>query len=215
MYKSEIGTFSAVLIFSFLLFVFLTSNFVYAELTPPLPGAPSYINIGVEKAHEMLEKSPEQIILLDVRTEEEYSTEIIPGAINVPLSDLENRIDELDASKTLIVHDQSGGKSNTASATLAQHGFIVYNMPGGINAWKERFATSTTTPKPTTTTQTSVGTPLPTVSSAVTPAATATPAFVPTLTPTEPPEEKKEVPGFDAPLAIAMLIVVVVLLRRK
>jgi len=51
---------------------------------------------------------------------------------------IENRTDELDASKTLIVHCQSDDKSRTASGTLAQHGFIVYNMPGGINAWKEK-----------------------------------------------------------------------------
>ncbi|RLG36213.1 hypothetical protein DRN79_05380, partial [Methanosarcinales archaeon] len=70
-----------------------------AELTPPLPGAPNYIDISVEKAHEMLESNPEQIILLDVRTEGEYNAEYIPGAINIPLSDLENRIDELDSSK--------------------------------------------------------------------------------------------------------------------
>ncbi len=69
-------------------------------------------------------------------------TNIYRGAINIPLSDLENRIDELDKSKTIIVYCKSGGRSRTASETLAQHDFIVYNMLGGINAWKEKFATS-------------------------------------------------------------------------
>ena len=195
-------------------FLLACSSLTCAELTPPLPGAPSYINIDVEKTQEMLEENHEQIILLDVRTKEEYSTENIPGAINIPLPDLENRMTELDKSKTLIVHDQSGGKSNTASDTLAQHGFIVYNMPGGIDAWKAIFATSTSTPAPTTT-QTSVVTPSPVASPAVTPAASPTPAFVPTLTPTESSEKVKGVPGFEAPLAIAMLLVLFVLLRRK
>ena len=214
------------------LFLLACSSLTYAELTPPLPGAPSYINIDVEKAHEMLEESPEQIILLDVRTKEEYSTEIIPGAINIPLSDLKKRMTELDKSKTLIVHDQSGDKSNTASDALAKQGFIVYNMPGGIDAWKKKFATSTSTPMPTSTpapastpTQTSVVTPSPVASPAVTPAASSTPAFVPTLTPaltpaltptpTESSEKEKGVPGFEAPLAIAVLLILFVLLRRK
>ena len=64
------------------LLLLLSSSIAYAaELTPPLPGAPNYINIDVEKAHEMLEGNPEQVILLDVRTEGEYNAEYIPGAI--------------------------------------------------------------------------------------------------------------------------------------
>lgn len=213
------------------LFLLACSSMAYAELTPPLPGAPSYINIDVEKAHEMLEENPEQIILLDVRTEEEYNAGYIPGAVNIPLPDLENRFAELDKSKTLIVHCQSGDRSKTASDTLAQHGFIVYNMPGGLNAWKERFATSTSTPVPTSATtastasttptstliptRTSEVTPSPVASPVVTPAASPTPAFVPTLTPTESLEEEKGVPGFEAPFAITMLLILFVLLRRK
>lgn len=220
------------------LFLLACSSMAYAELTPPLPGAPSYINIDIEKAHEMLEENHEQIILLDVRTEEEYNAGYIPGAVNIPLPDLENRFAELDKSKTLIVHCQSGDRSKTASDTLAQHGFIVYNMPGGINAWKEKFATSTSTPVPTTastatttatTTSTTSTTPTstliptrtseithsPVASPVVTPGASPTPALVPTLTPTESSEEEKGVPGFEAPLAITMLLILFVLLRRK
>ena len=141
----------------------------------------------------MLEGNPEQIILLDVRTEGEYSAEYIPGAINIPLSDLENRIDELDSSKAIIVYCKSGGRSRTASETLAQRGFIVYNMEGGINAWKEKFATSTSTstPKPT-------QTPAPTLSPAA--------SHVPTPMPV-PEKEKRRIPGFEASIAIPILLI--------
>ena len=64
---------------SLLLLLLLGSSIAYAaELTPPLPGAPNYINIDVEKAHELIEGNPEEIILLDVRTEGEYNAEYIP-----------------------------------------------------------------------------------------------------------------------------------------
>ena len=56
---------------------------------------------------------------------------------------------------------KSGGRSRTASETLAQHDFSVYNMLGGINAWKEKFATSTATPTPI---EVPTGTPSPAVS---------------------------------------------------
>ena len=193
---------SGAVAFSLLLFLVLSASLASAEqLTPPLPGAPNYIDIGVEKAHEMLEGSPEEIILLDVRTEGEYSGEYIPGAVNIPLSDLENRIGELDKSK-VIVYCQSGGRSGTASETLAQHGFAVYNMIEGINAWKEKFATSSATPTVTPTLPPAVTTATP--SPAASPSLTPTPA--PTLTPM--PGEKRGIPGFEAVFAIAALLVI-------
>jgi len=195
------------------LLLLLGSSIAYAaELTPPLPGAPNYIDISVEKAHEMLENNPEEIILLDVRTEGEYNAEYIPGAINIPLSDLENRIDELDSSKAIIVYCKSGGRSRTASETLAQRGFVVYNMEGGINAWKEKFATSTSTPKPTPTqtpTPASVPVPAPTLSPAVATATlTPSPAASHVLTPTPVSEgERRRIPGFEASAAIMILFI--------
>jgi len=124
--------FGTLIFISLPLLLLLGSSTAYAaELTPPLPGAPTYIDISVKKAHEMLESNPEEIILLDVRTEGEYNAEYIPGAINIPLSDLEKRIAELDSSKAIIVYCQSGGRSRTAGEILAQRGFIVYNMEGG------------------------------------------------------------------------------------
>ena len=64
------------------LLLLLSSSIAYAaELTPPLPGAPTYIDISVEKAYELIEGNPEEIILLDVRREGEYNAEYIPGAI--------------------------------------------------------------------------------------------------------------------------------------
>ena len=57
-----------------LLLLVSSSVVAYAELTPPLPGVPSY-GISAEEAHKMLAETPGQIILLDVRTEGEYSAE--------------------------------------------------------------------------------------------------------------------------------------------
>ena len=196
-----------------LLLLFGSSIACAAELTPPLPGAPNYIDISVEKAHELIEGNPEEIILLDVRTEGEYNAEYIPGAINIPLSDLESRIDELDSSKAIIVYCKSGGRSRTASETLAQRGFVVYNMEGGINAWKEKFATSTSTSKPTQT-----QTPAPTLSPAVVTLTPSPAALTPTMS-TSPSlttspvltsvseGERRRIPGFEASVAIMILFI--------
>ena len=214
MQKKKIIFGALILMFSLLLLLLVSSSIAYAELTPPLPGTSTYIDIGVEKAYEMLAENPEQIILLDVRTEGEYNAEYIPmpdvELINIPLDNLETEIGKLNKSKTIIVYCKSGDRSRTASETLAQHGFIVYNMLGGINAWEEKFATSIATPIPA---ETPVVTPSPAASPALTPATSPTPTTSPILTPT--PEEEKRIPGFEAPLAIMMLLIVFMLLRRK
>ena len=225
MKKKEI--ISGALMLSLLFLLLLSSSFAYAELTPPLPGSPNYINIDVEKVHEMLEENPEQIILLDVRTEGEYNAERIdmPNVElkNIPKDVLENRLDELDESKTIIVYCKSGSRSRTASETLAQHGFIVYNMLDGLNAWKEKFATSASTPMPAPTLSPTLSpagtlavTPSPVASPTLTPAASPSPTTSPTSPVTTPtPEEEKRIPGFEAPLAITMLLILFMLLRRK
>ena len=179
----------------FVALLLLLSTVAYAEVTPPLPGAPTY-DISVDKAHKMLLETPGQYILLDVRTEQEYSAEYIPGAIHIPQSELESRLDELDNSKVVIVYGKSGGLSSTAKDTLAQHDFSAYNMLGGITAWKAKFDTSTSTPKET-------ETPSTTVSPVHTPAATSTP--VTSHTPTPASEEEKQVPGFELIFALAAI----------
>jgi len=115
-----------------------------------------------------------------------------------------SRIDELDNSKTIIVYCKSGGGSRTASETLAQHDFSVYNMLGGINAWKEKFDTSISTPMP-----------MPIETPAVTPSPAVSPSPITSPVTTPIPEEERQIPGFGAPLAILMLIILFILLRRK
>lgn len=201
----------------------------YAAAAKEAPTPPPYFNINPEEvvemqaeaeamqaeAEAMQEGPPAQIILLDVRTEGEYSAGYIPGAVNIPLSELESRLDELDERKIYIVYCQSGDISRTASETLAQHGFFVYNMVGGINAWNEKFGTSSATPTAQTpaSTLTPVVTPSPAVSPALTPSASPTPITSPVTTPM--PEEEKRVPGFEAALAIMMLLYSVHVIKKR
>lgn len=197
----------------FVMLLLLVSTVAYAELTPPLPGAPTY-DISVDKAHKMLVENPEQYILLDVRTEGEYNAEKIDmdgiELINIPVSDLESRIDELDNSKVIIAYCKSGIRSNTAKNTLAQHDFIAYNMLGGITAWNAKYDTSMSTGAETT---------LPTISPVHTPVATSTPllspkhtsAVSPTASPVTTPAQEgaKEVPGFEVIAALAAISLIV------
>ena len=81
--------------------------------------------------------------ILDVR--EEYETEIVKlnAAKLIPLGDLEERYQELDAEQEWIVHCKSGGRSAQAVEFLRNKGFTkVKNLIGGINAYARDIDTS-------------------------------------------------------------------------
>ena len=74
----------------------------------------------------------ENIILLDTRTENEYSRGHINGFRNIPVDELRERIDEIDTGKTVYVICQSGLRSYIATRILEGHGFEAYNFAGGF-----------------------------------------------------------------------------------
>ena len=94
--------------------------------------------------HELESVDKSKTILLDVSLETEFSAGNIKGFINIPLDDLRCRMNELDASKDIIVSCRSGQRSYMAERILKQSGFNVKNLdgaygiysmalPGGVN----------------------------------------------------------------------------------
>ncbi|MFV0352086.1 MAG: FAD-dependent oxidoreductase [Oscillospiraceae bacterium] len=77
----------------------------------------------------------ENAVLLDVRTEEEYQAGHIEGSVWIPLDTLRDRINELDAGKTIYVHCQSGLRSYVACRLLMQNGFDCFNLSGGYRLY--------------------------------------------------------------------------------
>lgn len=79
----------------------------------------------------------DEFTLLDVRQPEEYEQWHIPGALHIPLAELNSRLDHIDSSKPVIVYCRSGNRSAAATGVLLGAGFgEVYNMSGGMLAWK-------------------------------------------------------------------------------
>lgn len=93
-----------------------------------------YKNINFEQAKQILDN--EQVLLLDVRTDEEFVTGHIPNAINIPVDELEERLDELqDKNKIILVYCKSGTRSVIACEILAAANYTnIYNM-GGVVDW--------------------------------------------------------------------------------
>ncbi|MBV9575398.1 MAG: rhodanese-like domain-containing protein [Gammaproteobacteria bacterium] len=76
------------------------------------------------------------IQLLDVRTPEKHANYNIGGKL-IPLSELPQRLDELDPNKLIITYCTSGGSSMTALQLLVNAGFkLVKSLDGGMTAWR-------------------------------------------------------------------------------
>ncbi|WP_217487229.1 FAD-dependent oxidoreductase [Rhodococcus sp. W8901] len=72
--------------------------------------------------------------LVDVRTADEFAAGAIPGAVNVPLDELRDRVGELPAGD-LVVHCQVGQRGHTAVRLLGQLGRPAANLDGGYKTW--------------------------------------------------------------------------------
>jgi len=75
---------------------------------------------------------------IDVRYPSEYQYDKLPGAINVPLSEVRDMFAVLDKSKEYVVYCQSGRRSAAAAFLFAQRGFKVWLLEGGLWATENR-----------------------------------------------------------------------------
>ncbi|GAX91144.1 rhodanese-like domain-containing protein [Effusibacillus lacus] len=94
-----------------------------------------YTNVPAALGADFL-KEKKDLVLLDVRQPEEYEAGHIPGAVLIPLGELESRIDELDKEKEYLVICRSGRRSVMACHLLNERGFDkLFNLQGGMLEW--------------------------------------------------------------------------------
>ena len=96
----------------------------------------SYQQITQEEAKEMMDT--QEVIVLDVREQDEYDSGHIPGAVLLTVGTIdENTAAEVipETDSTILVYCRSGNRSKTASETLAGLGYTNIYEFGGINTW--------------------------------------------------------------------------------
>ncbi len=96
----------------------------------------SYQQITQEEAKEMMDS--QEVIILDVREQDEYDGGHIPGAMLLPVGSInETTAAEVipDKDSTVLVYCRSGNRSKTASSALAELGYTNIYEFGGINTW--------------------------------------------------------------------------------
>ncbi|CAQ01817.1 rhodanese-like domain-containing protein [Clavibacter sepedonicus] len=73
--------------------------------------------------------------IIDVREPDEYAGGHARSAVNVPLSELGERLDEIPTDQPVHVICQSGGRSARATDALAARGIDAIDVTGGTSAW--------------------------------------------------------------------------------
>ena len=93
---------------------------------------------GQEAYEMMISEEINNLIILDVRNAEKFAESRIDGAINVPLLNIEKKIENIvpDKDATILVYCKSGVRAKLASEKLVDLGYTnVYDF-GGIDTWE-------------------------------------------------------------------------------
>ncbi len=84
---------------------------------------------------QKMEKS--SLLIVDVRTPEEYAEGHVPGAVNIPLGTIQNDISMFeDKDKPILMYCRSGKRAGKALDILQQNGFSdLYHLDGDMQGW--------------------------------------------------------------------------------
>ncbi|ARF17239.1 rhodanese-like domain-containing protein [Sporosarcina ureae] len=91
--------------------------------------------LTAKEVQEQLENGKE-LNIIDVREDNEVAEGIIPGAQHIALGDLPVAMHDLNTETPYILVCRSGGRSGRAQELMADEGFDVTNMVGGMLAWE-------------------------------------------------------------------------------
>jgi len=100
-----------------------------------------FTDITPHEAQNLIEKQARNniLVLLDVRTPEEFAAGHLNGALNLNLNapDFADRLNELDKTKIYLVYCIGGVRSARAMQIMQKQGFRqVYNLSGGLSKWQ-------------------------------------------------------------------------------
>lgn len=94
---------------------------------------------SVAEVHALLNGAEQNVILLDVRTPEEYATGHLKGAVLYDYhgDDFERKLSQLPKEDTIVIYCATGYRSIRAARLLKKMGHTVIHMDGGIEVWKK------------------------------------------------------------------------------
>ena len=93
------------------------------------------MEITVDRLAEGLNSG--ELSVVDVRDPGEWKSEHIPGAPNIPMGYLSDRLGEVEADRPVVLHCETGARSTIAVSLLQAKGYRnVLNFTGSVRDWK-------------------------------------------------------------------------------
>jgi rhodanese-related sulfurtransferase len=77
----------------------------------------------------------DDLLLIDVREADEHRNGFVPGSVNIPMSVLPVRVDELPKDREVHIICQSGGRSMQVTMWMERQGYRPVNVHGGTLTW--------------------------------------------------------------------------------
>lgn len=94
-----------------------------------------YNDLSASQAQKLIDDTP-NLQLVDVREQHEYDEGHIENSVLIPLGQLAERLDELNADEPILLICRSGNRSGQAAALLVEKGFKdVNNLAKGVLEW--------------------------------------------------------------------------------
>ncbi|HEY0354600.1 MAG TPA: rhodanese-like domain-containing protein [Flavisolibacter sp.] len=101
--------------------------------------------LAIEELKTLLHETPGSVVIIDVRNPEEFQERHIPGAINIPLYELDSAPIEHFKNKMIVTTcGKGGGRSAHGAAILQQKGFKAIDLCNGSMGWFHMLDENTT-----------------------------------------------------------------------
>jgi len=93
-------------------------------------------NLSTQEGKALIDRD-KNLVIIDVRSEDEYNKDYIEGAINIPFSELKNSIAKIEKFKEqkILLYSERGKRSIDSARLLSKKGFLVVNLNGGVVFW--------------------------------------------------------------------------------
>jgi len=92
--------------------------------------------ITQEQLLELQASRDPELLVLDVRSPEEYAAGHVPGAVNVPYDQVAQRLAEIPKDKDVVLYCRSGRRTGIAAEVLESNGYTrLQHLQGDMEAW--------------------------------------------------------------------------------
>ncbi len=106
-----------------------------------VPAAPSAAAIPLVTQDALLARQAKHdptLLVLDVRSTEEFAQGHVPGAVNIPHDQVASRLAEVPKDKDVVLYCRSGRRTALAAEVLSANGYTrLLHLEGDMNAWLE------------------------------------------------------------------------------